>query len=85
VRSTSSRYKSVNTQSSDVFLGKPEENRSLVRPRHRWNENIKIDLKEIGFKGVRWIRLLQDRRQLRFFCEHDSEPWGSTREWEFLE
>jgi hypothetical protein len=46
-----------------VFDGKPEGKRPLGRPRHRWDDNIKMDLRETGIDGVHWIRLTQDRVQ----------------------
>jgi hypothetical protein len=46
-----------------IFLEKSEGKRPLVRSRRRWNDNIKINLKEIGWEGVDWIRLTQDRDQ----------------------
>jgi hypothetical protein len=36
-----------------VFMGKPEGKKPLGRPRHRWEDNIKIDLQEVG--GVSWV------------------------------
>jgi hypothetical protein len=44
-------------------VGKPEGNRLLGRPRHRWEDNIKMGLREIGWDGVDWIDLAQDRDQ----------------------
>jgi len=44
-----------------VLLGKPEGNRSLGILRHRWEDNIKMDLQEVGFGGMDWIGLAQDR------------------------
>ena len=44
-----------------VLVGKPEGKRPLGRPRHRWEDNIKIDLKEVGCGGMHWIELAQDR------------------------
>jgi hypothetical protein len=38
-------------------LGKPERKRPLGRPRCRWNDNIKIDLREIGWGGMDWLRI----------------------------
>jgi hypothetical protein len=35
-----------------VLVGMPEDKRPLGRPRHRWKDNIKLDLQEIGIKGV---------------------------------
>ena len=42
-------------------MGKPEGKRPLGRPRHRWEDNIKMDLQEVGCRGVDWIDLAQDR------------------------
>jgi hypothetical protein len=42
----------------------------LGRPRRRWEDNIKMDLREIGIDGANWIRLPQDRVQWWAFCEH---------------
>jgi hypothetical protein len=44
-----------------VLVGKPEGKRPLERPRHRWENGIKMDLREIGWGGVEWIHLAQDR------------------------
>jgi hypothetical protein len=46
-------------------VGKPERKRPLGRPRRRWVDNIKIDMKEIRWDGVDWIDLAQDRDQWR--------------------
>jgi len=43
------------------FGGEPEGKRPLGRPRHRWEDNIKMYLKEVGSGGVEWIELAQDR------------------------
>jgi hypothetical protein len=43
------------------LFGKPEGKRALGRPRRRWVDNIKIDLREIGFGGIDWIDLVQYR------------------------
>jgi hypothetical protein len=48
-----------------VLVGKPEGNRPLGRPRHRWEDWIKMDLREIGLGGVDWIQLSQDRDRWR--------------------
>jgi hypothetical protein len=48
-----------------IWVGKPEGKRPLGRPRHRWVDNIKTDLSEIGWDGVDWIDLPQDRDQWR--------------------
>jgi hypothetical protein len=44
-----------------VLVGKPERKRPLGRPRRRWEDGIRMDLREIGREGVDWIRLAQDR------------------------
>jgi hypothetical protein len=44
-----------------VLVGKPEGKRPLGRPRRRWEDGIKMDLREIGCGGVEWIQLAQDR------------------------
>jgi hypothetical protein len=46
-----------------IFVGKPEEKRPLGRTRHRWVDNIKMDLTEIEWDGVDWIDMAQDRDQ----------------------
>jgi hypothetical protein len=43
-----------------VLVGKPEGKRPLGRPRHRWDNNIKMDLQEVGCGGMDWIELAQD-------------------------
>jgi len=44
-----------------VLVGKPEGKRRLGRPRCRWEDNIKMDLQEVGCRGVDWFELAQDR------------------------
>jgi hypothetical protein len=44
---------------------KPEGKRPLGRPRRRWVDNIKMDLREMGLDGVNWIDMAQDRDQWR--------------------
>jgi len=48
-----------------VLVGKPEGKRPLRRPRRRWEDNIKMDLQEVGCGGVSWIELAQDRDRWR--------------------
>jgi len=50
-----------------VLVGRPEGKRQLGRPRHRWEDNIKIDLRKIGTVGANWIRLGKDRARWRGF------------------
>jgi hypothetical protein len=44
-----------------ALVGKPEGTRPLERPRCRWEDNIKMDLREVGWGGMGWINLAQDR------------------------
>jgi hypothetical protein len=46
-----------------ILIGKPEGKRPIGRPRRRWVDNIKIDLREIGWNGMDWMNLDQDRDQ----------------------
>jgi hypothetical protein len=50
-----------------VLAERPEGKRPLGRPRHRWEDNIKLDLRDTGINGVNWIELAQDRVQLWAF------------------
>jgi hypothetical protein len=48
-----------------IFVGKSEGKRPLGRPGHRWVDNIKMDIREIGWDGMDWLDLAQDRDQWR--------------------
>jgi hypothetical protein len=48
-----------------ALVGRPESKRPLGRPRRRWEDNIKRDLREIRIDGANWIQLAQDRIQWR--------------------
>jgi hypothetical protein len=48
-----------------LFVGKPEGKRPLGRPRCRWVDNVKMDLRDIGWGGMDWINLAEDRDQWR--------------------
>jgi hypothetical protein len=48
-----------------VLMEKPEGKRSLGRPRRRWEDGIRMDLREIGWGSVDWIQLAQDRDRWR--------------------
>jgi hypothetical protein len=50
-----------------VGVGRPEGKRPLGRPGRRWDDNIKMDLREIGIDGANWTQLAQDRVQWRVF------------------
>jgi hypothetical protein len=42
-------------------VGKPEGKRPLGRPRHRWVDNVKMNLREVGWVGMDWLHQAQDR------------------------
>ena len=48
-----------------VLVGKPEGKRPLAGPRRRWEDNIKMDLQEVGCGGMDWIDLAQNRDRWR--------------------
>jgi hypothetical protein len=48
-----------------VLMGKPEGKRPLGRSRHRWEDNIKMDLQKVGCGGMAWTELAQDRDRWR--------------------
>jgi hypothetical protein len=48
-----------------ILVGKPQERRPLGKLRRRWEDNIRMDLGEIGWEGMDWMRLVQDRGHLR--------------------
>jgi hypothetical protein len=48
-----------------ILVGNPEGKRPLGRPRRRWVDNIKMDLRETGWNGIDWTDLAQDRDQWR--------------------
>jgi hypothetical protein len=57
---------STNGEKSNAFkilVGKPEGKRPLGRPRRRWVDNIRMDLREIGWGAMDWIDLAEDRDQ----------------------
>jgi hypothetical protein len=47
----------------NILVGRPEGRRPLGRPRRRWEDNIKMDFREIGFGDVDWINWAQDRHR----------------------
>jgi len=48
-----------------ISMGKPEGKRLLGRPRRRWEDNINMDLQEVGPVGIDWMELAQDRDRWR--------------------
>jgi hypothetical protein len=67
-----------------ILVGKPEVKRPLARPRRRLVDNIKMDIREIGWDGVDWIDMVQDRDHWRALA-NGTEPPGSIKYWEVLE
>jgi hypothetical protein len=58
-----------------LLVGKPEGKRPLGRPRHRWIDNIKMHLLEIGVIVVNWIGLAQDRYRWRALVNSVMKLW----------
>ena len=66
-----------------ALVRKPEGKRSLGRPRYRWEDNIKIDLQEVGWgarPGLIWLRTGAGAERI---CECDNDPSGSIQCREF--
>jgi hypothetical protein len=68
-----------------VLVGKPEWKRPLGRTRRRWEDNIKMNLQEVGCGGMDWISMAQDRGQVADTCECGNEPSSSVKCGEFLD
>jgi hypothetical protein len=60
-----------------ILVGKPEGSRPLGRPRRRWVDNIKMTLREIGYDGIDWLDLAQDRDQWRALVHTVMNLWVS--------
>jgi hypothetical protein len=59
-----------------VLVGKPEGKRPLEKPSRRWEDGIKMDLREIGWGGVEWIHLAQDGNRWRAVVNAVMNLWG---------
>jgi hypothetical protein len=69
-----------------ILVGKPEGKRPLGRPRLRWMDNIKMDLREIGWDGMVWAgSICSVQGSVEGSCEHRNEPSGSIKCWEVFE
>ena len=68
-----------------VLVGKSEGKRQLGRPRHSWEDNIKVYIHEVSWEDMNWIYLAQDRANGRGFCEPGNEPLDSIKCREFLD
>jgi hypothetical protein len=65
-------------------MGKPEGKRPLRRPRCRWVDNIKIDLRRIGWGGMDWVDLAQDGDQWRALVNTVMDVWVPQNSGKFL-
>ena len=59
-----------------VLVGKPEGKRLRGRPRHRWEDNIKMDTREVAWGCMGWIDLIQDSDRWQALVKHGNEPLG---------
>jgi hypothetical protein len=59
--------------------GKARKTEITERPRYRSVDNIKMDLREIGWDGMDWISLAEDRDKWEGSCEHGNEPLDSIK------
>jgi hypothetical protein len=66
-----------------ALVGKPEGRRPLERPRRRWKDNIKMDLREVGW-GIDWIDLAQDRDRWWDFVYTVMNRWVQKNAGNFL-
>jgi hypothetical protein len=67
-----------------VLVGRPEGKRPLGRPRRRWEDNIKMNLREIGIDGRTGFGWLGTGSRV-CFCEHDNGPSGSIKKAGFFD
>jgi hypothetical protein len=69
-----------------ILVGKSEGKRSLGRPRRKWQDNIKMELQEVGCGGMDWIELAEDRDRWRTLVNAvGNRPSGSMKCREFLD
>jgi hypothetical protein len=67
-----------------TLVGKPEGKRRLVTPRHRWQYNIKMDLRKIGWEGMNWIHLTHDKDQWQALINTVMNLWVQQNAGNFL-
>jgi hypothetical protein len=67
-----------------LLISKPEGKRPVGRPRHRWEDNIRRDLQEVGCGGMDWIGLAQDRDRWRGFVSTVMNLWVPQNAENFL-
>jgi len=68
-----------------VLVGKPEGKRPLGKPRRKWEDNIEMDLEEVGCGCMDWIELAEDRDRWRALLSASNEPSGSIKCGQFLD
>ena len=68
-----------------VLVGKPEGKRPLGRPRHRWEDNVKMELQKVGGGCGDWMELAKDRDKVAGTCEYGDENFGFQKCGEFLD
>jgi len=66
------------------LITKPEGKRPLGKPKHRWEDNIRTDLRVTGWELVDWI-MSQDKGLVADPCKYSNEPFGSIKGREFLD
>jgi len=64
-----------NRTSYKVLVGKPDGKKPLGRPKHRWEDNIKMDLQEVGCEGMDLIDVAQDRERWRALVNAVMNLW----------
>jgi len=67
-----------------ALVGKPEVKKLLGRPRGRWEDNIKMDLQEVGRGGIDWTDLAQDRDRWRALVNAVMNLWVPQNAGNFL-
>jgi hypothetical protein len=67
--------KGVKRNACRILMGKPEDKRPLGRPRRSWVDNIRMDLREMGWDGMNWFDLAQDRDQWRALVSTVMNRW----------
>jgi len=65
-------------------VGKPDGKRPFGRPRRRWEDNIKVDLQEVGCGGIEWIELAQDRDRCQALVNAVMNLWVPQNVGNFL-
>jgi hypothetical protein len=78
-------YMGVGRGAYRILVGRRDRRRSLGRPRHRWEDNIKTDPQEVGLSGMDWIELAEDRDRWQALANVVMNIQVSTKCEEFLD